>query len=269
MNKKRGQGFFWFAIDNNETEYSKLSGYLADSIRNSGTTGGIAVAGDVETCKKLRKKSNIDHVIEIPNFKTASTGWNFHNDWKLLSLTPFVHTVKLEADMIIPTNINAWWNILKQHDMVFSYDCYDINNNLIRDRVYRKIFIDNKLPNVYNALSYFRYSVEANKFFELCRVLTENWDYVRDSCIVKCYDKHPTTDIIYALALKIMDPLELKKIDYDFFKIIHFKPGIHCCTENLTHKFVSVQENNQITVGGNTLMRLFHYHYKDYIENIL
>ena len=40
----------------------------------------------------------------------------YANDAAVFKLTPFRETIKLEADMIIPRNIEHWWDILNVND---------------------------------------------------------------------------------------------------------------------------------------------------------
>ena len=39
------------------------------------------------------------------------------NEWQVFNLTPFTHTIKLEADMLLDCNIDHWWYHLHQHNI--------------------------------------------------------------------------------------------------------------------------------------------------------
>ncbi len=74
---------------------------------------------------------------------------------KHFMLSPFTHTIKLEADMLWTQNTDWWWYHLWQHDLVFSVNCFDYKKNVVKDTFYRKLFVRNNLPNIYNGLSVF------------------------------------------------------------------------------------------------------------------
>jgi hypothetical protein len=83
------------------------------------------------------------------------------------------------------------------------------------------------LPDVYSGLTYFRRSQQANKFFKLCRDITENWHTVKEQCLTNCHDAEPTTDVVYALANKMLDPLQENKIEYEWFNFVHNKNNVN------------------------------------------
>ena len=58
----------------------------------------------------------------------------------------------------------------------------------------------NDLPNVYNGLTYFRKSKQAQTFYNICKTITLNWEFVRDQILINCHDETPSTDVVYALA---------------------------------------------------------------------
>ena len=114
------------------------------------------------------------------------------------------------------------------------------------------------------------FSVFADKFYQLCRDITKNWKQVQETCLVKCYDKQPTTDVVYALALKIMDPMNDKKIDFDFFKFVHNKKAVNKISRSVdTDDYLyPMITDNKLYVGGYKMNRLWHYHNKNIPEDL-
>ena len=53
-------------------------------------------------------------LIKVSYFRTMITvkmqEWKLSNEWQVFNLTPFKHTIKLEADMLFTTNTDWWWN---------------------------------------------------------------------------------------------------------------------------------------------------------------
>jgi hypothetical protein len=268
MNKK-GKGFIWFAI-NGKTDYCKLSRILAESIKSSGTVGEVAVITNSEGKEQLGNCEHIDHIIEI-QFDAKKQDSNFGPEYSVFDLTPFVHTIKLEADMLITQDIGWWWHILCQHDLVLSVDCFDYKERTVKDTVHRRLFIDNRLPNVYNGLSYFRYSREARSFFAKCKSIFNNWQTVKEYILKNCHDEHASTDVVYALAYKMLDPTCERLLSYDFFKMIHYKNRINN-TNDVTDMIAKHQpfvDRQKLIIGQHSITKPFHYHHRDFTERMI
>tara|TARA_Y100001937_G_C7105598_1_gene324811 strand:+ start:149 stop:469 length:321 start_codon:yes stop_codon:yes gene_type:complete len=101
-------------------------------------------------------------------------------------------------------------------------------------------------------------------------MITKNWQKVKENILVNCHDEYPSTDIVYALAYRIMDPTNKNLIDFPWFKMIHNKKAIN----GLTH--VSDQENylmpvntdDKIFLGGYAIHRPWHYVNKQTIKEM-
>lgn len=221
------KGFLWFAQNNNKTDYVELSITLAESIKRWNKHSTVCVITDEKS--KFENK-NVDIVRVMKDDLSTDHEIKWANEFKAMSLTPFVHTIKLEADMIWTVNTDWWWYHLWQHDLVFSVNCFDYRDNVIKDTPYRKLFTRNRLPNIYNGLMYFRKSMKSLNFFRLAESVVRNWDQVRDTMLIGCHDIYPSTDVVFALAYRIMDPTSKGLIDYDWFKFLHHKPGINNTT---------------------------------------
>ena len=126
----------------------------------------------------------------------------FANDWQIFWASPYRQTIKLEADMLVASPVDHWWTLFEKHDVVISQGCRDFYDRPGSGRQYRKIFDDNYLPDVYNAITYWRVSPLAQEFFKLVRRVFENWkDY---KTLLKFPDDAPTTDVVYAMVAVIM-----------------------------------------------------------------
>ncbi len=264
------KGFVWFALNNEKTDYVKLSERLAACIKKHNKENKTCIITDDHMLQIPSAVRNIDHVVLLNGDTNPREKWRLSNEWQVFNLTPFTHTIKLEADMYLDTNIDYWWNYLHQQDMVFSWDCRNYKDDIVKETPYRDTFIQNALPNIYSGLTYFRKSYFADRFFKICKKIICNWDYVKENCLINCHDKQPTTDVVYALALKIMDPTGSKKIDFDFFKFVHNKRGVHGIAKNVhvneyLYPFVA---DEKLYVGGYKMDRLWHYHEKDTLEDL-
>ena len=264
------KGFIWFALNNKKTNYVTLSERLGASIKKHNKNNKTCIITDNHMLQIPGAVKNIDHVELIKENTNPQEEWNLSNEWQVFNLTPFTHTIKLEADMLLDCNIDHWWYHLHQHNMVFSWNCRNFQDDIVTDTPYRKLFKQNALPNIYSGLTYFRKSIFAEKFYQLCRHITKNWNKVQETCLVNCHDKQPTTDVVYALALKIMDPTNDKKIDYDFFKFVHNKKAVNKITKPIdTNDYLyPMIVDNKLYVGGYKMNRLWHYHDKNVPEDL-
>ena len=257
------KGFLWFAQNNEKTDYVELSIKLAKSIKRYNRQNKVCVVTDKNS--KLQKNKDIDIVRVLHQDDSADHKIKWANEWKAFDLTPFTHTIKLEADMLWTTNTDWWWYHLWQNDLVFSVDCKNYRDETIKDTTYRQIFIKNQLPNIYNGLMYFRKSTHAQKFFKFAQYITDNWQKVKTTMLIDCHDTYPSTDIVFALAYRMLAPTNKKLFDYEWFKFIHHKPAIH----KLTH----VKDHNQylypnktgdaVYLGERRLSRVWHYFDKE------
>ena len=259
------KGYVWFALNNSSTDYIELSRQLAKSIKKVNRHSKVCVITD-----KPIKDELFDFVQVLKENDSSGQEWKLNNEYKVFGLTPFTHTVKLEADMLFTTNTDWWWNLLWQHDQVFSYNCRNYQDDVIKNSYYRKLFVRNQLPDVYNGLHYFRRSVKAKQFYDLCETIIKDWKTVKKSVLVNCHDEQPTTDVVYALANKIQDPLQKDKIDYEWFKFMHNKSQINDVSPQLQNDnyLNPMKVGNKLYIGGYRQTRIVHYHNKKLIGDL-
>ena len=259
------RGYVWFAQNNSTTDYIELSKLLADSIKKHNKHNQVCIITD-----KAVEYKNFDKVVLLKEDFSEEQEWKMNNEWQVFNLTPFKHTIKLEADMLFTTNTDWWWNYLHQHNMVFSYHCKCYRDTTITRTPYRKLFERNNLPDVYNGLTYFRKSRQAQTFYNLCKDIMLNWPAIRNKILINCHDEEPTTDVVYALALKIQDPLNELRIKYDWFNFMHNKSAINGLTQAYINDqyLYPMQIDEKIYVGGYKQSRIFHYHNKSLPEEL-
>jgi hypothetical protein len=74
---------------------------------------------------------------------------------------------------------------------------------------------------------YFRYSPIAAEFFQLAKIIFDNWSHIQDTVLKNCRDPEPTTDVVYALAAKILGVERCTLPGVDFINFVHMKPDIN------------------------------------------
>ena len=132
------RGYTWFALNNSTTDYIELSKHLAKSIKRHNRYNQVCIITD-----KPVKHEEFDHVVVLDQDYSKEQEWKLNNEWQVFNLTPFKHTIKLEADMLFTSNTDWWWNHLHQHNMVFSYHCRCYRDTIIEHTPYRKLFVTN------------------------------------------------------------------------------------------------------------------------------
>ena len=132
-----------------------------------------------------------------------NSDWKLINDWQVYDASPYDYTIKLEADMFIQTDISYWWDVLIQRDLVVCNTIRNYKNEISNVVAYRKFITDNKLPNVYNAITYFKKSELSKRFFIIVRDVFENWEQYKAT--LKCDTKEIcTTDWAYSIACHLV-----------------------------------------------------------------
>jgi hypothetical protein len=185
----------------------------------------------------------------------------YANDWQVFETSPFEQTIKLEADMIIASAIDHWWTMLEHRDVVISTGARDFYDQKTTNRFYRKVFDANNLPDVYNAITYWRSSQTAQEFFQLVKTIFENWAQYKT--LIKFPDEIPSTDLVYAMAAQIIGPEHVTMPFVSYPRIVHMKRGIiPICLENWTQELI--WESNPLRIQTVAQWGAVHYHQKDW-----
>ena len=190
----------------------------------------------------------------------------YANDCQVFRASPYRQTIKLEADMIAAGPIDHWWTLFENRDVAISQGARDFYDQPARSRYYRKIFDNNHLPDVYNAITYWRVSETAKEFFNLVQTIFMNWPDYRK--LLKMPDETASTDVVYAMAAIIMGPERVTLPAGLGPTIVHMKKHINpISTDNWAQELV--WENTCPGLRVNTVAQwgLFHYHIKDWRIN--
>lgn len=245
-------------------DYVKCAEVLALSIKRTMPSVDISIITDNEVSNAV-----FDKVIQFPHGDLASDStWKLINDWQVYEASPYDETLKLEADMYLPRSIEHWWDILSMQDVVISTTIRNMKNKISTSRAYRKFIDDNKLPNVYNSITYFKKSETAKKFFEIVRNVFENWSEYRN--ILKCLPKEDvSTDWAYAIACHIIGQEKTTMPKFTEMSMIHMKRFINGdFTEDWTDTFVYECLSDQLRIQTVTQLYPFHYHIKGFSDKL-
>ena len=160
----------------------------------------------------------------------------YANDWQCFHASPYRQTIKLEADMIAAGPIDHWWTLFEHRDVVISQGARDMYDKTTTQRRYRKIFDANNLPDVYNAITYWRLSPLAQEFFSIVRNIFENWKQWKT--ILKYPEDVPSTDVVYAMAATVIGVESVTLPTGLGPSLVHMKPGIIPVSDDWTKELV-------------------------------
>ena len=248
------RGYLIMAQNSDSVDYVDCASQLARSIRRFNP--------DAEICLL----SNVDMpTSDLFNYHRAFTNPiidnPYANDWQVFGASPFRQTIKLEADMIIASEIDHWWTMFEHRDIVISTGARDFYDQQTANRVYRKVFDTNNLPDVYNAITYWRISETAQEFFRLVRKIFENWAQYKT--LIKFPDEIPSTDLVYAMAAQIMGPERVTLPFVTYPRIVHMKRGIiPIRSDDWTQEIT--WESNPLRINTIAQWGAVHYHQKDW-----
>ena len=197
------------------------------------------------------------------------TNWKLQNDWQVYDASPYDETIKLEADMIVPRNIEHWFDVMSAQDVVVCSKIRNFKGELSDCKVYRRFIDDNKLPDVYNAITYFKKSDTAEKFFTIVRDVFENWKEYKT--IFKCNPEEKcTTDWAYAIACHIVGVEKTTMPNFNELSMVHMKQWVNGLpTEDWTDTLVYEILPEQLRVNTYPQSYPFHYHIKQFSDKLL
>lgn len=238
----RERGYIIAAINSGATDYVRCAEQLAESLKHWHSDADITIVTQDQ----------------LPHGDQGGQA----NDWQLWELSPYHETIKLEADMLVCSPVDHWWTMLRHRDMVISVGCRNWQDKPTHSRAYRRVFDDNNLPDVYNAMTYWRVSHTARDFFRWCRRIWQDWSQYRT--LLKFSPDQPDTDLVYAMAAMIVGP-EKVTLPIPFAQITHMKQhtaGTH--GRDWTQELIWEYHQGQLRIQTMTQWGLFHYHKKSW-----
>lgn len=202
------RGYICIAQNTDEVDYLRQAYALALSIKLSqSSVKQFAICVDERTKNLIENKHRqvFDYIIDIPWGDQAEfKEWKIHNKWKYFHMTPFEETVILDADMIFPTDVSYWWDILEQQDVWVTTKVRTYRDEIVTSDYYRKYFALNDLPNVYTAFMYFKKSELASELFAMTEIVFQHWQRFFYKYMPNGKPDYLSGDVAYALAMKLL-----------------------------------------------------------------
>jgi len=261
------QGYLAFAQNTDTVNYLDLAYAQALSIKNTQSINQYAVAVDSETKKHIthEHRSVFDYVVDIvdPNVHAMS------NEWQAWHLTPFKETVKLESDILFTVNVDHWWTGMRLQEVCFTTKVRNYEGNISRERAYRKLFDQNDLPDIYTGMYYFRFGRTSMELFQLAQSIYANWSVFRDQLLKNCREDLPSTDVVFAIAAKILGQELCTNPALDYPSFVHMKGAVNglALAANWQDVYHAELDNNNLMINFTRQTWPVHYYQKDFIND--
>lgn len=248
------RGFVIMAQNTEKTDYVKCAKALELSIKRVMPDANVTII----------TTDMLPHGDQAPN-----SDWKLINDWQVYEASPYDETIKLEADMFLPRSIEHWFDILSINDVTLCTKIRNYKGEISDVRVYRKFIDDNNLPDIYNAITYFKKSDTAEQFYKIVRDVFENWEEYK--AILKCNPtEEATTDWVYAIASHIVGVEKTTLPNFDELSMTHMKQFVSStATENWTDTLVYELLPDVLRVHTYSQEYPFHYHSKSFSDKII
>lgn len=201
------RGYIVIAQNNDTVDYLQQAYALALSLKatqNEVSNLSVCVEKGTKVPKKYR--AVFDKVIDIPwNDEAKDATWKINNKWKFPYMTPYDETVVLDTDMVFPSDISYWWDIMSQKDIWATTNVKTFRGEPAKEHSrYREYFALNELPNIYSAFFYFKKSELTSEFFKLVELIMQNWEKFYFEFMPKGKPEFLSGDVAYALAIKLL-----------------------------------------------------------------
>jgi hypothetical protein len=143
-------------------------------------------------------------------------------------LSPFEHTVCLDADMLFTRDYSHWIDyFVKNCELYIAPKAYTYRGEQVTNDFYRKAFTENSLPNLYSFYTFFKRDSElANEFFTLGRYVIKHPTEFSNLFLSKRKPKIVGTDEAFALSATILGIQNDISYDLEFPRVVHMKPMV-------------------------------------------
>jgi hypothetical protein len=257
------------AQNNSTTNYLRLAYLQRLSLKLVSPDIPYAVVTDQASLDSIPQEhaQMFDHVILLTTDWAQDQEWKQRNDWQLAALTPFNETIKVETDLLFTRAIDHWFTMLRHRDVVLSLGCRNYLGDPAASRKYRQVFDSNNLPDTYSGLMYWRNTVTANNFFQLCKRIYKFWDLVKQD-LAYC-DDPGSNDLVFSIAARCIGEELVTLPAADFFNITHMKPAINGKVErkNWLNELHIELDPPYIRVNGQDQTYPFHYQNKNWVTD--
>lgn len=274
------RGYIVLAQNTKKVDYLKQAYALALNLKlTQSKVSNLTVCVDAATKKLITQKHRnvFDHIVDIPWNDAAKEEkeWKIHNKWKFYYMSPYDETVILDTDMIFPTDVSHWWDIMSQRDVWATTKVRTFRGDIAVDDYYRKAFTSNDLPNVYMAFFYFKKSELASELFAMIEIIFQHWQRMYHKYMPVDKPTWLSGDVAFALAIKLLAIEHLcTRENVDAVPtFVHMKSHVQNIKgiqieDNWTKSIPTYYGNyNDFRIGNFQQLLPFHYVEKDWLTD--
>lgn len=275
---KRPRGFFTFAQNTPDIDYVRLAYGLALSLRKTQKDIPFLSIGVTPGFKVDEKYSWVfDNIIEAPWGDDAEGHpWKLQNEWKAIWMSPYENTIKLDCDMLFFSDISSWWEHLtsQENDVLWTNTVLNWRGGPVESDFYRKTFTKNNLPSIYTGLGYFRKTSYAFAIFNMAKLIFWNWQTFFEKYLHPEYrPDYPSTDVIFALAMRILDIDDISSVPISYPTFTHMKSNVQGWKNGIIsedwreHLTVFFNDQADCKLGNHRQYYPLHYHIKEFLTD--
>lgn len=251
-------------------EYINQACLCAMSLQASNNTYPISLITN-DTVEE-RYRSLFDKIIQVPWDTEDDTRFQTNSRWKIYHASPYDQTTVLDTDILVMQNLDTWWKFLENYNLYYVTKAYTYRKELITTDYYRKAFVENKLPNIYTGMHYFKKSEVAHEFYKWLELISNNWELFYGQFCQNYYPKQPSMDISVAIASKIMNnDNDITNANADFPVFVHMKPHAQkwkTVKESWqTQVGVYLNKNLELKIGNHIQDTVFHYTENSFVND--
>lgn len=261
-----------FLAQNSSVDYIKQAYALALSIKAHNKLYNSTCLVTNDTVPEEYKHA-FDYIVSIPWTDLANTSeWKIENRWKIIHATPFKENIVYDVDMLLLNSNDHWWKLFEGRDLLLPTTVTTYRNDIVSSDYYRKVFTNNKLPNVYCGAFYFKKVARAFEFFKWIELITADWQRYYKTFLPNNTQKFASIDVSAALAIKLMDSYDcLVPAGICVPSFTHMKPalqGWHGANTKWTDTVSSHFDSDGNLFVGNFLQKgLFHYVEEEFLTD--
>jgi hypothetical protein len=263
-------GYLIVVSKNDTHDYHKMAALLALSIKRTQKEGydKVALATD--------DKSVISLYSSLPTFDRViywekKIGWD--NRSYMNQISPWKYTICLDADMLFVRDHSHWVDyFVNNSDLYICSKIFNFKNEpVVNDVCHRNATVQNSMPNLYSAFSFFNnQSKIASDFFILSQYITEYPNEFKNLYYEKSKPLVMGTDEIFSLAARILDIEETISYPLEFPKFIHMKSAIQN-VENISDNWkidlgFNINAIDNIKIGPFCQTDIIHYVDKSVVD---
>jgi len=262
------KGFLIYANNTWKTDYLKQAYALGLSIKLFNPNAHITVVTNTEVNDRYKKV--LDNVIF--NKIQPRSILNAEDRVNAFDISPYLKTIVLDADTLVTENLDGWWKYLKNYMIFYSSTIRTYRGVIDSSVVYRKVFVRNQLPNLYNSIHYFEKSEEAALFYRMQRLVIENWKLFYDKYTPTKKQKWCSMDVSSAITSKLLCNEDEITAKDSFINVVHLKPKHQGWKFDYVKSSTAVTLNfskNNFYIGNYKQNGIIHYVEKGFLTDYL